>query len=762
MGKKPKAKAGKQVERSSFPGGGRISAQRNADRGEAEHGRSLPAVPAPGGEPATRWPRKKTQNPGGVAGARGYEEPYDGHPMDDFDDLLQAFDGILGGTTDGTSIISRHNVGSDQRDTPISATPVTAMGYFRQDCLCAAPGDGGDRLPRLDSRSSSTSAADDIPRKHPRTGAKRRRRFATPPPQESPLVLCDSTIQGERSRALHSLYYDDPLNLVLRSKGQRRPGHSIESGNDNLNLSSREDSNAAFGDGDSGAVAGVFRLTHAGTGFVHYGYSWDIGGAKADQLRQLSSGNSSDPHPHRGLSAVVRRQQQQHGNDGQIQAWASRKTGFNSLKLRYEVVRQGPMPTRFRASDFDKKLREACAQELLDRRGHLLVLAARQYQRKHVRPAFTRMLAVCRREGDDEKCAAAAEIQRAWRGFRVRDSSRRARETERRDRAEAGRTRAGDVLAMWAQAMHRGHQGRRRANIMRERQTAEAAAREEQASAAAAVTIQRWVRSVYLARKEAAAAADEAAVEELLRVIREEKEAKESSMGVTPRPPPRPISASEARVANYICEQDTEATLPEASDWSSTMTTATRDSSKSVAHSPLRAPSNREFRRRSTTRSQDDTNQHPPPRKQRGSKRPASAPRFSDVAGAQSPGDSLRPASPSAVAPAVLPDASHLVLEGEPGFAGATAIQAAWRGFITRMGLRKSRRAAAALRKKREGKWRKQRGVVGKRLSVAWDERRGLEEGGGWGDQGGARRRGSECCIEIQVPCTGVGGGAVW
>lgn len=528
-----KAMAGQEVERSSFRpggGGGAPSRRNNEGRGKAEGARALPAVPAPatGGEPAVRWPRKAKKEPDGVARGNGYEEPYHGHPMDDFDDLLQAFDGILGGEADAFSM-ARHNVGSDQRDTPASG-----VGSLRQDCFRAAPDNGDDRLPRLDSRSSNTSAADAFPRKHPRGGAKRRRTSHTAPPQESQLALRNSTLRMERHRVLYSLHDDDPLNIMLRSKGLWRSGYALESSNDDLGDSSNQE---AFGDSGSRAVAVVFRLTHPGTGFVHYGYSWDIAGAQADQLKRLSGCNGSAPHPHRGLSAVVRRQQEQYGGGGQIEAWAPRETTFNNLQLRFEVVRQVPMPTRFRASAFEKKLREACAQELLERREHLLVLAARQYQRKHVGPAFTHLLIVCRREADNERFTAAAEVQRAWRGFQVRDSLRRAREVEDRERAQTKRKRAGAVLATWAQAKHRGNKGRRRANKLTERQTAEAAAREKQASSAAAVTIQQWVRSVYQARKEAAAAADKAAVDELLRAIRAEDEANESlSVAAAPNP----------------------------------------------------------------------------------------------------------------------------------------------------------------------------------------------------------------------------------
>lgn len=745
VAKKPAA--GQTAERSSPPGGRRTSSQRNIEgRGKEEDARALPAVPAPaaGGEPAMRWALKATQDPGSVEGGSGNKEPFGEHPMDEFDNLLRAFDGIL--AADGTST-ALYNVGSTLRDVPVSvAGPCRHIRATSDSC--------GDRLPRLEDRSSSTSAADDFQCKHPlRTCAKRRRMSHSPHAQKSPHARWDSTLQVKRHPVLYNPQDDDPLNLVLRSKGRRRPGHAFESGTDDLDTCSRG-AGGHLGDGGCGAIAGVFRLQHVGTGFVHYGYSWDIAGAEMDQLRRLSSCNISPPHPHRGLSAVVRKQRQHDGCDGQIEPWAPRKATLESLRMRFEVVRQVPMPTRFRASDFEKKLREACGQELLERREHLLVLAARQYQNKHVGPAFRRMLAVCGREGDDEQCAAAAEVQRAWRGFQVRYSSRRAQERELRDQAERCRARVGAVLAIWAQAKHRGKKGRQRANEKRRRQSVETAAREKQAAVAAAFTIQKWLRSVYQARREAAAAADKAANDDLLSAIRAEDKANEPLSGnEAPRPPPRPISASEARVANDLCQVDTEASLSGASDWSSASLASTRDSNQSKEQQPQRAPSAHGLRHGSTPCSQDDNNRHQSSRKQRGSRRPASAPRFSDVAGEQTPGDNPRPTIPAAATLDVLPDASRLVLEGDPGFAAATAIQAAWRGFVTRMALRKRRRAAAALRRKREGKWRQQRGVVGKQVSVAWDERRGMEEGGGRGDEGRARRRGSEGCIDIQVPC---------
>ncbi len=654
--------------------------------------------------------------------------------MDDFDDLLEAFDGVMDG--------------SHQRAQP------RQQQNFRNGAI-----DDGARLPRLYTRSSSELATETCLNKIPRTHSKRRRMLHGPRPQGSPPVSRNPTPHLEVERALYCQQEDDPLDLMLRSKKQQRPGleglesgYATEPGDDDYDLNDR-DVTANIDGGGPGAVAGVFRLTHARTGFVHYGYSWDVAGAKADQLRQLRIESEADAtttgggaHPHRGLSAVVRGQHERQWFGVRDGSSTERHRSSRPLvvagmpQIRFEVVRLVPLPTRFRAADFEREMREACARELMSRRTHLLVLAARQYQMKHVGPAFRRIYANCEMEKGDEQCAAAVEVQRVWRGGQARHSVRRDREAESRGGLEVERTRAGAILAVWAQAKHRGDAGRRRANQRRDERSAEAAARRKQASTVAAVTIQRWVRSIYHERKAAAAAAEEASVGALLDVIRLEEEAKEPrSTGIPWRGPPRPISASEARVAIDPADVDTTASLSEASGMG-------------YISPPRRRPSSsREFRPRSITISQDDASdaqreyQDPPPRKQRERRRPSSAPRSNRTSGIRYPEGAVGPVTSASLVPDTLSDASRLVLEGNPGFTAATAIQAAWRGFITRLGARKRQRAAMALRRKREGKWRKQRGVVGKRVSVAWDERKDFEGGRGDGE------RGVVSCIEIQV-----------
>ncbi|CAM9304017.1 unnamed protein product, partial [Ectocarpus sp. 12 AP-2014] len=684
-----------------------------------------------------------------AGGSGGYEESTDRHPMDDLDSLLTAFDDFIRGRTDGAS--TDHS------------QPRTGIEHFDSNSRThqlPAKTVGGARLPRLYSRSSSVVAADLGSQRRPGNRKKDGRTSRTKASPASPSAVNILTPHPALEERILYRLHDDPMDLMLRSKGQRRSGLGdlkIRPGSAGFNHNA-----APFGGGSSAAIAGVFRLTHAATGYVHYGYSWDIGGAKAEQLRRLGlesgdsfSSNSTDLHPHRGLSAIVCGHKENNlGGRGDLEGTIRKKLRGSAEAamgpICFEVVRRVSLPTRFRAVDFDKFLRETCQQELLDRRTHLLVLVARQYKIKHVGPALRRMLGTCRREGEDETFAAAAEIQRTWRGFHSRDLARRAREKRDRDRVETKRERVGTILATWAQAKHRGNLERRRACSLREEKIAGAAARKRQASANAAVAIQRWIRSVFRRRKEAAAAADKAVLDALLEAMRLEEEPRDSPpTGETPqrniRGPPRPISASEARVAKYSCDADTEVSLPGASERNSGVPpdTAVQEGT------PGRSNSQQEqkYRRPSSSRRGSDVplhdngkpRQEPRSRGQRESKRPSSAPRSTQKTGDTKSVERARPATPE------LPDASRLVLEGDPKFTSATAIQAAWRGFFARLSIRKRRRAAAALKRKREGKWRKQRGVVGKRVAVAWDERRDLEEGGEGGGAGG-----KASCTEIQ------------
>lgn len=773
-----------KAERSSSNDGGfgaaRTRCRREEDPGcgkqAEEGGRALPAVPAPatGGDSALRRPQEANQELGDMTLSSCYE-PHARHPMDDFDDLLQAFDGFIDGSENVSGIVDRGQPRKHNQGTKRGAGMAAVDPFVRHPDPRATPDEERGRLPRLHRRSSGASVDPSwlqTELERPRTHAKGRRTSHTQPIKSLSQLSHKHSQPLGWERKLHDLQYDDPLELMLRSKVNRRPdlegldfrhGNTIRPSQKDLDTCSGE-AGTAIDFVYSTATAGVFRLTHTSTGFVHYGYSWDIAGAKADQLRRLrmafsdgvNCNNSSAPHRHRGLSAVVRREQEQPWCIDRLESGGARDNNLQAVsndevqQLRFEVVRRVPLPTRFRASDFEERMRQACEQELLSRRAHLLVLAARQYRRNTVGPAFKRMLVACRSEGDEEKCAAAAEVQRVWRGFCVRDSSRCTREIECGDRLTIERARIRAILAAWGQTTHRANMGRRRARGLRNERE-QAATRRKQASATAAATIQDWVKCSYKRRKKAQAAADKAAVEALLRAIRLAEEAKElPPKGATLGGPKSPINTHETRVASGPYDVHTHASLAGAPDWSS----ATPSGSSSRGQQRRRPSSSRERRLKLITHSRvDDVDapkevQHPPSQQQRRDKRPSSAPRSNRVAATcRRPRDSVPAATPAGLVTALIPDASRLVLEGDPCFTAATAIQAAWRGFTARLGIRKRRRAAVALRRKREGKWRQQRGVVGKRVSVAWDERRGLEEGGGRED-GGA---GVASCTEIQV-----------
>lgn len=718
------------------------------------------------------------------------------HPLEKFDNLLKAFDGFIGGSADGSNV---------HRSSPFAGVPFTTNSSTGNTSIASktsnqtdvivheanscttkqhsrlSPDDGG-RLPRLYSRSSSASEFNPRLRESAGVNAKRRRTSRVQPSPATPQTLRNVIRSHERGSRTSCYLHDNPLNLMLRSKGKRRPdredlqirtGSVVGSDYDDIDSQSRR---CSISTGESGpkTMAGVFRLADAGTGFVHYGYSWDIAGAEADQLRLLGmedsdgiNGTSVARHQHRGLSALVRAEKGTHVCSREVKPQDARQRPFrligdaSRLQLRFEVVRRVPLPTRFRASDFETQLREICTQELLRRRAHVLVLVAQHYKRSHAGPAFRHTLVACGREVENKEFAAALEIQRVWWGHQVRRAERRERQMWCQDRLDMEKVRVSATIAVWIQARHRGHVGRRRARGLRDESVADAAAREKQASENSAVTIREWLRSVYQRRRMAAAAADKAANEAFLLSILGQEEEKlspsdgKSLMGET-RGPPRPISASEARVASHLCDVDTKGSISTAQEW----TRVTSDDSTGDEMSPvgiserqqLRRPSSsRETRHASTTPSRDDGNaeeeqRRRSPFKSRGIRRPSSAVRPNTMLDEGRPAET--PPEISAMTLGVLPDASRLVLEGDPRFTAAMAIQAAWRGFIARMSTRKRRRAAAALRRKREGKWRQQRGVVGKRVAVAWDERRDFEEGG---EEDGARAGRKSSCIEIQV-----------
>ena len=722
------------------------------------------------------------------------------HHLEDVENLLEAVGGFIG-TTKGTGAGGAQeyrfrpqtygNCSSNNHEVPASGpTGSCARRKPPRAATAAVQNTNSGRLPRLYTQLSAVSA----------TNSSTTNMLKQPPEMRSISFARPST-QQERECFVFNLQ-DDPLDLMLRSRTQPRPDVQ---GLVKFGINDKEPRHEHLNAGKV-ATAGVFRLAHPDTGFVHYGYSWDITRAEEDQLRLLkagrggsSSGSSSSNkdsefHPHRGLSDIVC------GHYASGGLCTERKEGEDASRwdraagtLRFEVVRSVPLPTRFRVSDFEDTMREACAEELWHRRAHLLVLMARRYQRKHCNPAFRRMLTTCRALSGIENHAAALEAQRAWRGFRGRVSARHKREERRRERLRIEREKMSGILAVWVQARHRGMEGRRRANRVRENNaTKELVERKRRSSAEAAGAIQRWLRSTSQRRKYASELVDEAATNGASSASPtdvdddegkpcpsgENRDSRKDTMGAA-RGPPRAISPSEVRVAEGLGRKENmEGPLP--SKESDRSVIESREGSAEVYDGIATRQGKRQRPSSSRLARNPLRDSSAPDRgKGRGRRRPSSgsssARQLNDgmfagpaalnfgkgnVADDELLRTSASPDSsdrdiisrmtigrvPTFVPPA--PDASRLVLEGDPLFTAAAAIQAAWRGFIERLRIRKRRRTAEALRRKREGKWRQQRGVVGKKVAVGWDDRRGLEERDG--EEEGQGRVGSSC-IDIQV-----------
>lgn len=747
---------------------------------DTSEGRALPAVPvATAGVLRARGPRRRIH---------GYSAPADanslgkcrGHPMDAFEDLLVSFDSFIASSDDTTT--SKTRDGTQGYPRPHTHDANSNRVATRMDPITT-------RIPPLNVTDDTSEIQSRLPRLHhsppPVPGAtdtsKTTKACHTQSINRKPKASLASATASPVCWHSRRLEHDsvaedldvDPLDLMLRCKGQRgRPEmHGLSWKLDTSGTGATPRTSTLEGpegvalttgmDSFSGVTAGVFRLSHPGTGFVYYGYSWDITAAKADQLRLLRRrDNETHCHPHRGLSAVTRGQRLDGGKS---------KDG----RILFNVVRRVPLPPRFRASDFEQTMRETCAQELELRRTCLLVAMARQYQRKHTAPAFRRMLADYRQRVKARTTAAATEIQRSWRGFRVRAMARLKRKQDQE------RVAAAAAVAVWVQARHRAIKSRHRTAELRSINTAKAVALAKCLSGAAAVTIQRWSRSSSIRYRKAEAAA--CSYNMMAGTINSDgllagSQAMDTMLaGTVARGPSRPISPSEVWIARNLSSTDTEASLF-ASD------SQDEDVRIDKSRSPLglsqqndrntpcghrirqRPSSSREARNPPATLRGDDPLKIMSPNGRQRQKRPSTggpsrnfsgvpflreeAPKFGEETSPRtSPLDNDVQAVNSRSLPVVpaAPDASRLILEGNPLFTAATTIQAAWRGFVARLGIRKRRRAEVALRKKREGKWRQQRGVVGKQVGVGWDKRRELE-----GGDGGARDV-HLSCVDIQV-----------
>ena len=792
---------------------------------QQEADRTLPAVSVvPPAAAIVTFPERRSRNnrklsrkSEGAVAAHSFDEPGNNrHPLEDVDHLLEVFDDFIGAAAGGSSSSEGAWCGfrsrtfdnsSNGKYGEVSAPSDPCMRGqqpSRATTAAAAAKLGSvysDRLPRLCSPPSPSRVS--VLQNHPSDAENEKQ----PPAIMHGISFARPSTQPERDCCFVFSLQDDPLDLMLRSRSQPRPDVQGLTRFGITDKSARHDYLDTRETAATPAAAGVFRLAHPGTGFVHYGYSWDVATAEEDQLRRLKAGSGCSDgrdgcsHPHRGLSAVVRgchhasgRCWLPAGGEGQEkereeQEEQASRSGADIL--RFEVVRRVPLPTRFRATDFEDTMREACAEELWNRRAQLLVLMARKYRRKHCDPAFRRIVVACRQLRSSEEHAAAAEVQRGWRGSRGRVSARCKRDSRRRECLRIARERVSGTLAVWVQARHRGILGRRRANGAREKKEAESLEQTRRSSAVAASAIQRWVRSTsQRRRREASEGVGEAdnnggALLSAPTTTIADDEAKPYLR--TARGPPRAISPSEIRAAEDLGGEDLETPLrSEVSGWSTidsrSEDTEGRGSNANRQGKRRRPSSSRETR---GTTPLDSRNHNPrgysASDKSRGRSRPSSSggpsarqlrdgvfggdTKFgewvaddrcrSSSADSSRERDILRtyagraPSLGLAATPNA--DASRLVLEGDPLFSAATAIQAAWRGFVERLRARKRRRAAAALRRKREGKWRQQRGVVGKQLSVGWDERRGLEEGDGDEGVDGQRVGGRLSCIDIQV-----------
>ena len=721
-----------------------------------------------------RGSHKRTNTLDGItADGTVRKEELHGHSLGDFEDVLIAIDDFLGvgARNETTRVATRRDpktspLGSEHFSTTSknSRTDLRTVPRTRHKSFSETNKSRSGKLSRLYTLSSAINGEDKITCS---VGRKARAGTRSRSSQRSSKTLhlsapATSTYNGPcrwQGKLCIDTLDGDPLDLVLRCRGQDRPeAHKRAAGFNNaesplpLNpdpeagthsiicLKGQTDEVRDAADG-APASAGVFRLSHPGSGFVHYGYTWDITRAKAHQLRLLrGDGDTREVHPHRSLAAVVR---------------GHHRTGRRSIdqEIRFEVVHLVPLPTRFHASEFDHALREACAEKVVARRSWLLVLIARHFQRRHLSSAFQHILAMCRYLIEFEATAAAAEIQRTWRGYIGRVLTRLERDWQARERMRV-------VPVTWTQARHRGRQGRLRvAEVQNCRDLAAAADEVLSRRLTAATRVQRWLRRSLQRRLDTITEKDDDAAVSNNTVastkvdgkipLEDGTEIEIINGGV--RGLTRPLSASEVHVAWDLSSSDEGVSL-RVSDRGNLRFAQAEDFSRPTPRSSLTEVSDLQSPRPLFSQHVSGYNSLFPPLSEDTPESLPTAQRKRCLQPSQKVSGTEMPeaADGTVVGRLSAVDLSQLVLERNALSISAMTIQAAWRGFLIRLEIRKRKRAVAALRKKRESKWRQQRGVVGKQVAVGWDDRRELEEGMG-SHEDGADKGVRSPCVDIQV-----------
>lgn len=665
------------------------------------------------------------------------------HPMDVFEDVLDALDEFLDIDTSGRGPSYSNDpnpyllpcMDTHRGPTSKDTSRINLRQITRAKGMPLRKGENG-QLPRLrlypsDDDSTSTRRLTKKARGNLQLTSKKTHYMVS---ARLSSTTHDDTFLRQGNRLLVDGMGDSPFDLMLRCRqqpslrdheGTTAPSYTSETTlHDNLEpkavrrqkLVKSVEKNDTEGDltGCVSALAGIFRVWHPSTGFVHYGYTWDILGAKDHQLRLLKEGT----HPHRGLSNVLR---------GQHSPTARRRR--KEREIRFEVVHRMPLPPRFQASEFEQTLREACSRELTARRSWLLVRMVRHVRRKYFFPAFQHILAVGRHLAEIE-AKAAVDAQRTWKGYRGRATARLERKEQDLDRSKRL------AVAVWVQAGHRARKERLRAakeltNTVIAAEEAELS-RSSTAAAEAATKVQRWLRSSLRWHREATAKRGGDAVAGYVAsgtaYVDPEVPVEDATTGVswaqgTVTGISGPISASEFIVTKDLRNTDNLCSRQ----------------SKTDEHCP---PPQFQTQEGGEAHEKGKEEHWAPPfaeempesSSEKTCHNPTSKGSAALSTGAVTLGLPIGQSDKTKVGTDRTLNASQLVLEETALFTSARAIQAFWRGFIVRLMIRKRRRVAAALRKKREGKWRQQRAVVGKHVAVGWDDRRELE--------GGLRRRG--------------------
>lgn len=196
----------------------------------------------------------------------------------------------------------------------------------------------------------------------------------------------------------------------------------------------------------SAAVAGVFRLSHAGhSSQTYFGHTWDHKGELEKQKTLLRSNS----HPHKGLTNRIINEDDLDLND-----------------LEYSLVYSYELPPSFNLDDVSTHLTEVVDYHATLHHQEKLNRLMTTFWRAKLRQAFPRWTAHTIQDRELERFAAAVELQKVARIYVSKVRAERIRQYNYEQARLAAMAMMAPVLAKWTSRSWRGYKARQRVKFL--------------------------------------------------------------------------------------------------------------------------------------------------------------------------------------------------------------------------------------------------------------------------------------------------------